>query len=152
MNEVEKSLTAVGRALAHARSPWWIIGAAAVLLHRPDRAADIAPADVDVLLGRPDATDLLADLGLAPGSDGGGDLFRSAVFVRWHRAGAPVDLMAGFEVRHPDGVWRPVAPRSRVRFELDGVALFAPDARELGQLLTLFGRPKDLARRALLES
>lgn len=152
MTPVEKSLTVIGRALAGARKPWWVIGAAAVMLHRPARATAIAPADVDVLLGQGDAPLVLARLGITPGSDGGDGRFRSAVFVRWSGAGAPVDLMAGFEVRDDDGAWRAVTPRTRVHFLVDGVSVFAPDVAELASLLGRFGRPKDLARRALLES
>jgi hypothetical protein len=59
--------------------------------------------------------------------------------------------MAGFEHRGADGVWRPVSIQSRVSFTLAGVSLYAPDAEELATLLTLFARPKDLKRRALLE-
>lgn len=152
MDEVEKTLTAIGRALEGAHKPWWVIGAAAVMLHRPDLAAAIAPADVDVLLDPADAPGVLERLGLAAATDGGTSRFRSALFVRWEGAGAPSDLMAGFEHRGSDGVWRAVTIRSRARFMLGDVALHAPDARELAALLTLFGRPKDLARRALLES
>lgn len=149
---VEKTLMAIGRALEGAQRPWWVIGAAAVMLHRPERAEEIAPADVDVLLDPADAPGVLERLGLTATADGGDSRFRSAVFVRWEGAGAPADLMAGFEHRGADGVWRPVTLASRVKFMIGGVALYAPDARELADLLTLFGRPKDLARRALLES
>ena len=152
MGKVEKTLTTIGRALEGARRPWWVIGAAAVMLHRPDLAQAIAPADVDVLLDPVDAPGVLERLGLTPAADGGDSLFRSAVFVRWEGMGAPADLMAGFEHRGADGVWRPVTIASRVEFRLGDVVLYAPDARELADLLTLFGRPKDLARRALLES
>lgn len=152
MRMVEETLTTIGRALVDARKPWWVIGAAAVMLHRPDRAQEIAPADVDVLLDPVDAPIVLDRLGLTPTADGGTSRFRSAVFVRWDGAGAPADLMAGFEHRSADGMWRPVTIASRVEFRLGDVTLYAPDARELAALLTLFERPKDLARRALLES
>ena len=56
-----------------------MIGSAAVALH--DVA--VTPPDVDVLLGRTDATLLLPRLGVEPAVGDPGARFRSALFVRW---------------------------------------------------------------------
>lgn len=149
MTPVEEALTTVGNLMAAARAPWWVIGGAAVFLHRPDAAGEIAPNDVDVLLDPADASAVLSRIGLAPTADGGDARFRSAAFVRWACA-LPVDFMAGLETCGEGGAWRAVTLRTRQAFVVGGVSVFAPEREELRALLHSFGRPKDVARAALL--
>ncbi|HEY0044605.1 MAG TPA: hypothetical protein VGB62_08655, partial [Allosphingosinicella sp.] len=60
-------------------------------------------------------------------------------------------LMAGFHVR--DGAsWRPVVPSGREEIRLHGCTLFTPGISGLIALCDLFGRPKDAARKRLLQA
>ena len=58
--------------------------------------------------------------------------------------------MAGFHVRSA-GNWRPVVPSAREQLCLDGCILFTPGIDGLIALCDLFGRPKDAARKRLLD-
>ena len=138
-------LVRVGEALGAARDPWWIIGSAAVVLH----GAETGVADIDLFLSRRDALALLEQPGCGRIRPAPSPLFRSALFGRWEGAGLPIELMAGLEVSR-GGAWLPVQPRTRVAVRVEGATVHLPDRSELGEILGLFGRPKDLARKALL--
>lgn len=144
---LEAGLARITEALAEASEPWWIIGSAAVVLH----GAETEVADIDLLLSVRDALALLEQPGCRRLRPEPSPLFRSALFARWDGAGLPIELMAGLEVSR-DGAWVPVQPRTRVAVRAAGTALHVPDRAELGAILGLFGRPKDLARKALLEA
>jgi hypothetical protein len=137
------TLRRVGEAMAGAREPWWLIGSSAVVLH----GVQTSVADVDVLCGEADARALLAVLGGEMLEQSGSALFRSAVFGRCETTPLPVEVMAGLAVRG--------AP---VRFQAcewrawGEVLVPVPSRAELIALLRRFGRPKDLARAALLEA
>ena len=131
------TLAQVATALADAREPWWVIGSAAVVLH----GGGTTVADVDLLLSRDDAEMLLRRWSLDPliASDA---LFGSAVFARTTATPLPVEIMSGLKVRD-------VAVNLTTREVVAGIAV--PARGELIRLLRQFGRPKDLARAALLE-
>ena len=59
--------------------------------------------------------------------------------------------MAGFEA-FSDGAWAPVVPATRQALDWKGRRLFTPSAAEQAAICRRFGRPKDLARVALLEA
>lgn len=139
---LQLALGAVGRIMASAREPWWIIGSAAVALHT---ARPAAVADVDVLLGLEDAQRLFPLMGLVAAAGTAHPDFRSTVFGRWQGSALPVEFMAGFHHRSAAG-WRPVRPASRQRIIVESAAVFVPDRAELHDLLVAFGRPKDIDR------
>jgi hypothetical protein len=130
----------VGEAAQRARDPWWIIGSAAMALHGVE---GLEVGDIDLLMSRRDAADLLRATNGIPGEPGG--RFRSDVFGRWRAGAYSVDVMGGF---HFDG--RELVPATRV--ERGG--LFVPAVGELIAMCELFQRPKDAERarrlRALL--
>jgi hypothetical protein len=134
--------------LARARHPWWIIAGAAVRLHG---AADQTIGDVDLLIDPQDVTAVFAALGLPILAGVADERFRSAWFGRWEGAALPVEVFAGFELCEA-GQWQPVRPASRIALACGRVQAFVPDAAELAEILRRFGRPKDLARAALLSS
>lgn len=140
------TLGLVAAAMADARDDWWTISSAAVALHG---GAPVQVGDVDILLSVNDARRLFATLGIAPLSEPGNDLFRSAHFGRWDAPPLTVEFMADFHF-HRDGRWIPVAPATRERIAIDGAQVFVPSREELRALLLSFGRPKDRARAALL--
>lgn len=130
----------------HTRHDWWIISSAAVALH----GADPGPiGDVDVLLERRDVPAVFAAFGLRDCPGEGTTQFRSEHFAIWRGSAMPVELMAGFEL-HEGCVWHEIWPQTRQAVRLGDHTMFVPERHELRKLLTRFGRPKDLARAALL--
>lgn len=144
--KLEGTLLALAPALASARHPWWILGSAAVLLHGADPGR---VGDVDVLLDRRDCDAVFASLGLTVEPGRTSTRFRSEVFQRWNGSLLPVELFAGFCLREA-GDWQQCTPQTRIAVRLGGAAAFVPERTELAALLHRFGRPKDLARAALL--
>jgi hypothetical protein len=143
--KLRETLLAAAESLAAARDSWWIIASAAAVLH----GADISVADVDLLVSRRDGEALLG--GLTPTEPPNpSDRFRSDLFGRWTAPPLPVDIMAGFHVLAPDG-WRPVQPVTRIAIPLGDVTLYTPSIPELIEHCHLFGRPKDVARAAILQ-
>lgn len=142
MTPLQATLSQVALALAEARSKWWVIGSAAVMLHGEDPGP---VGDVDILLGVPDARRIFSVLGLPVAPGRADDLFRSALFARWIAPPVPVEFMAGLELCS-DGNWAAVRPRTRVALG----SVFAPGREEMVSILTRFGRKKDLRRAALL--
>jgi hypothetical protein len=136
----------VAEAVAGAKEPWWIIGSAAMALHG---AGPIQVGDVDLLMSRRDAAWLLEQHGLAAGPGSAHDRFRSDVFGSLALGGFPVEVMSGFHVRD-GGRWRELVPRSRIRTDVGGAALFIPSVHELIEMCSLFARPKDRERERLL--
>jgi hypothetical protein len=142
---LRETLVKVAEVMAPAQHEWWIIASAAVALHGADPGAI---GDVDVLLDPRDAGAVLA--GLAVASPGAADAkFRSELFARWHGAPLPVEFFAGFHLRE-HGHWTEIRPATRQAVQLDEATLFVPERAELKAMLLRFGRPKDLARAALL--
>ncbi|WP_445191863.1 hypothetical protein ACT009_15000 [Sphingomonas sp. Tas61C01] len=137
------SLTAIGDVMVDALDPWWIIASAAVALHGVDPGH---VADVDVLLSAADAHRILPMTGiqLQPGSPHAA--FRSSILGIWiGRTPLPVEFMADFH-RWSGECWLPVQPATRQCINVGGVAVFVPERAELQEILSTFGRPKDLAR------
>jgi hypothetical protein len=143
--DLHETLVRVGAAMAPARDPWWIIAGAAAALH----GAPIEPADVDLLASERDARALLTKLGVVA-TPSPSDRFRSALFARWSDPPLPVDIMAGFHVRHADD-WRPLLPATRVSLILGDTTLYLPSIPDLIAQCTLYGRPKDAERATLLQ-
>jgi hypothetical protein len=139
------TLLVVAEALVPARDSWWIIASAAAALH----GAEISVADVDLLVSRRDGEALLARLGLETVLTSS-DRFRSDLFACWTGAPLPVDIMAGFHVLGADG-WQEIRPVTRIALPFGGTTLPIPSIPELIEHCRLFGRPKDLARAAILQ-
>lgn len=146
--ELDESLRAVARAMAPARHDWWIITSAACALHGVDPGVI---RDVDVLLDRRDVPQVLGALGVpfAPGEADG--RFRSEIFAVWPAPALAVEFFAGFHLFEA-GEWREIRPVTRIAVDLVGTTLFVPEQHELREILLRFGRPKDLARAALLSA
>jgi hypothetical protein len=141
------TLFEVATHMAHARDPWWIIASAAMALHG---ATPIEVADVDLLASERDAGTLVEVLGLSPAPPGGTPRFRSALFARWESPPLPVEIMAGFQVRTPQG-WHSIRPTTRLPVTIDGATLFIPSVTELIAHCRLFDRPKDRERATILQ-
>ena len=146
--DVRQSLVMTAEASAQARDPWWIIGSAAVILHGA-HVPDIK--DVDVLMTRSDAEQVLRNLGLSSRPPTSSTIFRSSAFGAWTAPPLPVEFMGDLKLATPTG-WCSVRPKSREAVTIDGHRLFVPAAGELVALLRSFGRPKDLVRIRLLQS
>lgn len=142
--DLSEALAQVGRDLGPAQDPWWIIGSAAMALHG---VQGLRVGDIDILASPRDARLVLArnNAAAAPGS--ASPRFRSEVHGSWHSGDWRVEVMAGFAVRQDDR-WVPVCPLSR----LAAGPVFIPAVAELIAMCRLFGRPKDDARRKLLEA
>jgi hypothetical protein len=140
------ALAHAAAAAAGARDPWWIIGSAAAFLH----GARTHVADVDLLMSPRDALALLDPADSAASGGHGSDLFRSEVFGTIRGVGLPLEVFGGFRLRAGEH-WRPVVLKTRVAVAVGGCTLWVPAQDELAALFRSFGRPKDLARAALLE-
>ena len=140
------SLPAIASTMAVAEDRWWIIGSAAVALHGAD-LTDVR--DVDIVLSIADAARILSHLGIAPDAGAGHPDFRSRIFATWGGAALPVEFMADFHCRSRDR-WLPVQPTTRIAISGEGWTVFVPDKDELGAILAMFGRPKDIERRRRL--
>jgi hypothetical protein len=146
--ELRQTLIAVADVLSQASKPWWIISGAACALH----GVTTGPTrDVDVLVDHADIEPLLAALNLQRSVTVPHELFRSGSLVNWSLNPLVVEFFADFEVRGEAG-WEPVTVASRQCFRLESAQVYAPDRAELAAMLRKFGRPKDLARAALLNS
>ena len=102
--------------------------------------------DVDVVLDESDARHFMDRLNLPNLASSGDPLFRSDLFSRWTETLVPVEFMAGLKVRNSSG-WQPLVIHTREQVS-DG--LFIPSRDELRNILTSFGRDKDLRRAASL--
>lgn len=143
--KLRETLPTVAGAMAPSRDSWWIIASAAAALH----GAETSVSDVDLLVSPRDGEALLARLGTV-GAPTPSDRFRSDLFGRWEAPPLPIDIMAGFHALGHDG-WQPVLPATRVAIPLGDATLFVPDIPELIAHCRLFGRPKDIARAAILQ-
>jgi len=141
------ALAALAGRLERTQAPWWIIGSAAAVLH----GAETEVADVDVVTDEAMAAALLREAGLPAGPGEGSDLFRSAVFGRIEDGPMPIEVMGGLSLRTARG-WEALALATREPVEVGGARVWVPKRGELIGLLRRFGREKDLARAALLES
>lgn len=136
---IDGTLGEIARAAAYFFDDWWVIGSAAAFVAG---AAIENIADIDLLVSE---RDFQAALGFWRVEEFEGaspsDQFRSKLFARIVHFPAPVELMAGFEIRVADE-WRPVRPTTRER--RGGV--FIPSVAEQIDLLRAIARPKDAAR------
>lgn len=143
--DLEAALEQAASLLATARDPWWVIGSAAVALHGADPGR---VADVDILTSADDAERLLRTAGATRDRSAPRTHFRS-VYGRLASSGLAIEIMGGLEVLAGDA-WVAVRPRTRVAVAVGSSVVFIPDRQELVAILQRFGRPKDLARAALL--
>lgn len=149
------SLDSVGNWLqAAGNPPHAIIGSAALvmLLGGQPEGVTLEAADVDLILTAEGAARLLraARQDVQPGS--GTSAFRSAVFGRVPVAGGlPVEIMGGFDCAGPAG-WQPVWPVAATPgwIPAAGNVVHIATPQALADLFRLFGRPKDLARLAMM--
>ena len=109
--------------------------------------APVEVADIDLLTSRDDARRLFrADL-VEPRKS---PLFRSELFARRPLGPFTLEVMAGFHILHA-GAWREFLPHTRCEVRFGEAVLYTPGFDGLIAICTLFGRPKDLARKRLLE-
>ena len=128
--------------------PWWVFGSAGMALVG---VAGLSPPDVDLIVSERDARTLIARWGAELVAAAPSPLFRSSLFAKARAFDLPIEIMAGFESRH-EGAWAPVTPSTRCEIAWNGRRLYTPSAAEQAQICRRFGRPKDLARVALLEA
>ena len=146
--ELTDTLARIGPDLRALPERWWLIGSAAMTLHGVDLGK---VGDVDVLTTPAGARWLASrwEIEIPPATSS--DRFRSQLFFKRTDTPLKVEVMAGFEVKTPDG-WTPVTPESRLAIEWAGGAYFVPSREDLLEQLRLFDRPKDHQRAALLRA
>ncbi|HEY0312807.1 MAG TPA: hypothetical protein VGC56_09965 [Allosphingosinicella sp.] len=144
--ELAAALAHAAAAAGGARDPWWIIGSAAAFLH----GARTPVADIDLLMSPCDALAVLDPEDIAASGGRGSDLFRSEVFGTICGTDLRIEVFGGFHLRAGEH-WRPVVLETRVAVMVGGCTVWVPARDELAALFRSFGRPKDLARAALLE-
>ncbi|WP_084398692.1 hypothetical protein [Henriciella aquimarina] len=140
--DLQDSLLALGRALQTCRDDWALIGSAALTLHGID-AGDVG--DLDILLSADDARSIAKDYGIAVQAPAEHSLFRSDVFFGLRLGQYDVDFMANFHVRKAGELHQVPVPETEP-VQLGKITLKVATLDAMKALLTLFGRPKDLAR------
>ena len=129
--------------MREAADPWWLVGSAAMALH----GVRVEVADIDLLTSREDARRLF---GASLEEPQPSPLFRSELFARRPLGRFTLEVMAGFHVRDGAG-WREHVPQMRFEVRVGESLLYTPGIDGLIAMCTLFGRPKDLERKRLLE-
>ncbi|RDI99718.1 hypothetical protein DVT68_02430 [Dyella solisilvae] len=133
----------------HCVEPWCLIGSAAALL----AGADVGVADVDVLVSRNDAEQLMtlwAERREHTHEPVSAERFRSH-FARFRFPGLPVEVMGELELNQGDG-WKPVKAGKLTLVGLNGLAVPVPSLEDQIRILESFGREKDLLRAELLRA
>lgn len=145
---LELTLDVIARSGPGLFDPWWVFGSAGMALVG---VPDLSPPDVDLIVSERDALTLIElwDAERVPAAPS--PLFRSTIFAKAQIAPIPIEVMAGFEA-FSDGGWSAVVPATRHHIPWRAGALFTPTASEQAAICRRFGRPKDLARVALLEA
>lgn len=132
--------------LQNAKDDWWIIGSTAIALH----GIDVGPIkDIDILLSRRDAQDLLLATGETNRATTGSDKFRSKIFLVLEKNGIPLEFMAGLSV-NVHGSWQNIIPKTRQTIKNGNSRIFTPALLELEEILHIFDREKDHLRIALI--
>ncbi len=130
-----------------AGSDWWLIGSAALALS----GIDVTPRDIDVFAASDVIEAARRTLGVAA-SPSRSALFRSAPYFQAKpEGGIEIDFMGGLEV-HAAGKWTSLHIESRISITYGNATFFVPSLEEQAAILRLFGRPKDLARAALISA
>lgn len=142
------TLDVVAEGCADLADPWWVFGSAGMALVG---VRGLSPPDVDLIVSERDARILLDRWNTAPLAAAASPLFRSAIFAKAQVTPLPIEIMAGFEA-FSDGGWAPVVPATRQALDWNGQRLYTPSAAEQAAICRRFGRPKDLARVALLDA
>jgi hypothetical protein len=138
------SLQLITDAAAIFQDRWLLIGSAAAHV----AGADVgAIADIDLLLSERDINALDTHWRSRKRMDvQPSDRFRSKIFHRFD-APLPIEAMAGFELKAPNGDWLRLAPKTRQQFG----AFYAPGVSEQIEILKLMGREKDAPRILVLK-
>ena len=144
--ELVRSAELIARIMP-AGADWWIIGSAALALS----GIDVEPRDIDVFAASDVMEAVRATLGVAamPSSS---DRFRSDPYFQFHpEAGVEIDFMGGLQV-WSESEWISLHIESKCPVTCGSGTLFVPNLDDQVCILRLFGRPKDLARIALIEA
>ena len=128
-----------------ANADWWIIGSAALALS----GIDVEPRDIDVFAASDVIEAARMVLGV-PAVPSGSDRFRSSPYFQFcPDGGVDIDFMGGLQVKSA-GDWIDLRIESKVAVTCGKTSLFVPSLDDQLSILTLFGRPKDQARAALI--
>lgn len=131
-------------AAAPSGEDWWLIGSAAAYLC----GIELEPHDVDVVASQATVETLAHALGGIPVAEPSA-LFRSTPFVRVYVPdGLPIELMGDLQVHATD--WTPLRLTTRVAIETPSGTIYVPSLDEQTAIFEQFGRPKDLAKAAIL--
>jgi hypothetical protein len=139
--DLRRSLDLIRR-LMPPEQPWWLIGSAALSLS----GLPVTVRDVDVY-GPSEVIEAARQrLSLPPSPPRADSRFRSSPYFQYRPPGSlEIDFMGGLQV-FSAGDWNELQIESDVWIE--GVRV--PTLSEQAVLLRLFGRPKDVARLALI--
>ena len=142
--ELVRSAEIIARVMP-ADADWWIIGSAALALS----GVEVKPRDIDVFAASDVIEAARQALGVAA-MPSGNSRFRSDPYFQFcPDGGLEIDFMGALQVKTEEG-WVDLRIESIVQIACGSVTLFVPSIAEQGRILRLFGRPKDLARAALI--
>lgn len=136
------AIVSLSEFLESTSDPWWILGSAAIALSGVDPDG---VRDVDVLVSERDARQLMETKNLRNEADGGGEAYRSEIFLLPDLGAVTVEVMANYAIRQGN-TWRPVSLHTRQPVSVGGATVYVPGPSEQMELLQRLGRPKDLQR------
>jgi hypothetical protein len=129
--------------------PWCVIGSAALVI---SGIGGVTPEDIDVVSTKRTLDKLLMKAGTGPVVPKPNALFRSDPFGRIVREGAlDIEVQGDLEVCI-DGEWRPLVISTREAVQVGRHHIYVPALAEQADIFKLFGRPKDLAKAAMIGS
>lgn len=141
------AVAAVAQAAPDDADDWWIIGSTAMVLCGVE---GVEPDDVDILGSGRTLERFLGRWGVEADESRHGAQFRSHPYQRVILDGCtPIEVMGDLLVLS-DGAWLPVVPASRLPVGDAGAKVYVPTLEDQSEILKRFGRPKDLAKAAMI--
>ncbi len=135
--------------MAGEAGPWWIIGSTALVLSGIE---GIVPDDIDVVGDGAMLRRVLAKAGADETDPKPHAQFRSSPYIRVKvDGGRDIEVQGDLELWE-NGTWTPLTFASLVQVMVGNAAVFVPVIEEQATILRRFGRAKDLAKAAMIDS
>ena len=141
------SLEKLADVMVVAKDGWCIFGGAAFALH----GIVAEPVkDIDLIVSPCDAARLMTAYGWKNLADGGTERFRSTIIFRPVLGDMPVEILSGFQSRCGGG-WGDIDIPEVILVSAGSAMVPVPTRQALALMFRACGRPKDVAKAALLE-
>jgi hypothetical protein len=144
---LEKALRLVAEHGSRIEGNWWVIGSTAALLAG---YSHFDPDDVDVFGSTETMNAFVKSFGSERFEAPDHHQFRSMPYQRIALPDfTPIEVMGGLEILN-NGQWQKLSITTRIEISGFGAPLWIPSVEEQIAIFEMFGRPKDLAKAAVL--